>query len=285
MSAAKSMIRVLVPRSLRNWLRSPARSTAWMWNKVRYSLGQVQTIEIRPGWALRSHPAAYRFSYTAQIDDPEQRAEIDGFIATATAGMVLFDIGAHFGLFSLAALHYGGREAVAFAVDPSPAATEMMRTQARINGLQERMHIVEAAVGDQVGEQAMISVGVLSSGYFIPPTKNHPETELTRTAAITVDQLAKQAGVKPTHVKIDVEGFEAAVVRGAKQVLSDSPAPVVFIEIHNKMVREREGDPAEALGLLEELGYEFLTVDGAPIERRAILEPDVVRIMARRTAR
>ena len=82
---------------------------------------------MRPGWLITCHPAAYRCAYHLQINDPEQVLEFDNFIDNSFQGMVLFDVGAHFGLFSLAALHYGGPGSRAIAVDPSPIAVRFLK--------------------------------------------------------------------------------------------------------------------------------------------------------------
>ena len=71
---------------------------------------------------LRSRHSAFHRGYSWCTSDDELIEELDSFIAHCRRGMVLFDVGAHFGVFSLAALHYGGPDAIAVAVDPSPAA-------------------------------------------------------------------------------------------------------------------------------------------------------------------
>ena len=108
MSVLKHSVQILMPRRMRNWVRSPTRATRWVWNEALFGIGIRHRSEMRPGWFLVSHPSAYRFAYFAQQNDPDQVSEFDGFIDKCRPGMVLFDLGAHFGLFSLAALHYGG---------------------------------------------------------------------------------------------------------------------------------------------------------------------------------
>src|SRR2546425_283113 len=237
MDSTKELVRVFVPRSVRNWLRSPAKSFEWAWDGIKYAVGANEVLHMRPGWALVCHPAAYRSAYHLQDEDPEQVAEFDNFVRNSSPGMLLFDIGAHFGLFSLAALHYGGGNARAIAVDPSPTATHFTRLQAALNHVSDRLHVVQAAVGDKSGWQDMVSVGVLASGYYVAPSKDHSPGELTKTKAVTLDQLSKEFSVLPTHVKIDVEGYEAAVLRGGESILSRSSAPLLFIEVHNEIVR------------------------------------------------
>jgi FkbM family methyltransferase len=278
--ALKPLARALLPRGVRNWLRSPRKSLAWGWHAARFHLGARRRVEVRPGWPLVCHPLAYRLAYRAQCDDPDQAAEFDGFITACRPGMVLFDLGAHFGLFSLAALHYGGPSARAVAVDASPTAAEMVRTQARLNGVEDRLDVVRACVCDQVGSRPMVAAGVLADGYFTAPQSDHTARELTATPATTLDHLAAYSGLTPTHVKIDVEGFEGEVLRGGRSVLTGRTAPMLFLELHVQILRQRGLDAVAVLDQLEELNYRPLDVSGTPLNRAAALLRPVVRLVA-----
>ena len=282
MGIAKNLIRASIPRNVRNYLRSPATTAKWALGEIKYALGVNQIVEIRPGWSIKCHPLAYGFAYNAQHQDADQIAEFDAFISNCTPGMMLFDIGAHFGLFSLAALHFGGPEAKAIAVDPSPTASRITGIQARLNNVSDRLQVVRAAVGDQNGWQEMVAVGVLASGYFVAPAETHQSRELTQTQEVTLDHLAEEFDLRPTHIKIDVEGHEASVIRGGQQVLSRPASPTLFLELHNQMIRDRGGDPQETLSLLEISGYKTFAVDGGPITKDIILNHPLIRIIARR---
>jgi FkbM family methyltransferase len=283
MTSAKRLIRAVLPRKARNWLRSPRRSLEWAWDELRYGTRKVPLVQIRPDWRLSCHPAARRFGYQSLITDPAEKAELDGFISACRSGMVLLDIGAHFGLFSLAALHYGGPAAQAVAVDPSPMATRMLRIQAHLNSnlTAGRLRIVQACVTDHAGYEPMVAVGVLAGGYFSAPSRDHSATEVTHAPAITLDALVEKLRVRPTHVKIDVEGFEAAVLRGGHRLLSQRRPPILFIELHNTMIRDRKGDPEETLDLLRNYGYSPCAVAGTPLDRDSILSDPLIRITAR----
>lgn len=276
------MTRFLVPRGTRNWLRSPSVSARWVWDDVKFSLGIRNVIEMQPGWALTCHPAAYRCAYFAHKSDPEQKAEFEGFINNSSTGMVLLDIGAHFGLFSFAALHYGGPTAQAIAVDPSPIATRFLKLQAKLNSSTDRLHVIQASVSDHSGWQSMVAVGVLASGYYIASSEGYPASELSRTKAVTLDGIVDEFGVIPTHIKIDVEGNEAAVLRGGQKIFSKIPAPIVFLEVHNEMVRDAGGNPEQTIMLLRGYGYETFTSAEIPISAKAILAKPLIRIIARK---
>jgi FkbM family methyltransferase len=273
-AALKYAVRATVPRPLRNWLRSPSRSAEWIWHALRFSLGSVESFEIAPNLRLAFHPHAYKLFLESQVSDPEQRDEFQSFISYCGSGMLLFDIGAHYGVFSLVAAQLGG---AAVAVDPSPTAAKMIATQASLNHLL-RIRILQSAVSDSDCTLEMLDAGVLSAGYF-KLTKGRPSQELTSAHATTVDLLARQFGA-PTHIKIDVEGHEAAVLRGARTALQTS-SPILFLELHTEMVKSDGGDPCAALDELARLGYSTYALGGEPIARDAILNRQIIRIIAR----
>ncbi|MBI4503058.1 MAG: FkbM family methyltransferase [Gemmatimonadetes bacterium] len=275
----------ILPRSARNWVRSPRATAAWAWDELLHHAGRDRVEEIRPGWRVRCHPGAYRLGYRAHVHDPEQARELDAFVRSCEHDMVLFDLGAHFGLFSLAAAHYGGPGARAVAVEPSAFACRILRQQATMNGAGTQIAVVEAAIADRPGTRDMIPVGVIAAGYFSPATETYGTAERRTVPAVTVDGLAEERGIWPTHVKIDVEGTEVEALRGAGAALSRDRAPVLFVELHNAMLRERGRDPGKTLDLLDDAGYRLCGLDGAGVSRRAVLGRDLTRVVARRSAR
>ena len=270
----KDMIRFVVPRTARNWLRSPSKSAMWVWDGAKFSLGITQSLQMAPNLGLVCHPHAYKVYRASQIFDSEQSAEFRNFLPHCSTSMTLFDVGAHFGIFSLAAARFGGR---AVAIDPSHTATRMIEIQASLNGLSSAIEIVCAAVDDSAGSLDMVSSGVFSDGYF-QGARGRSSRELTRVRAVTIDQLSQRYGA-PTHIKIDVEGNEAAVLRGAKDVLSEH-RPILFIELHNEMMIAEGRDPEAPLAALARHGYSTYTVRGAMIEKSAILHHPLIRIVA-----
>jgi FkbM family methyltransferase len=275
-ATVKDLIRATVPRPVRNWLRSPSKSAEWLWDSARFYFGAKRVLPLMPDWSIICHPQAYKAAYQAQVSDSDQRAEFQHFLSCCSSEMFLFDIGAHFGVFSLAAAHFGGK---AVAVDPSPTATRMIATQAKLNGSANHIQILRAAVSDANGVMGLLSAGVFTYGYF-KVAKGRSKRELTETPAITLDEMVHQFGV-PTHIKIDVEGHEAAVLRGGQATLA-MHSPILFLELHNEMIRSEGGDPNSALDELARLGYEPFDLDDKIIGRNAVLSKPIIRVVARR---
>jgi FkbM family methyltransferase len=233
-------------------------------------------IELPGGLKLSCHPYAAKVYRQLQVEDMEQRQEILNFLSYCNHGMFLFDIGAHFGVFSLAAALSGGS---AVAVDPSPTAVHMTAHQASLNRCSEKIRIVRAAVSDANGQIYMLSSGAFAAGYF-RVMRGRMRSELTPTPAVTIDELTRQFGA-PTHVKIDVEGHEAQVLRGARTTL-DSCSPLLFLELHNEMVTADGGSAEAALDELDKLAYATFSLEGNRIPRPEILAKPIIRVLGRR---
>jgi hypothetical protein len=129
------------------------------------------------------------------------------------------------------------------------------------------------------GTLELLNSGVFSAGYF-SVTPGRPSSELTKTPAMTVDDMTRRFGA-PTHIKIDVEGHEAAVLRGARATLSQF-SPLLFLELHNRMVISAGGDPRASLNELAQLRYDTFTPGGDTIGMNAILARPLVRLVAKR---
>ena len=282
-SIVTSTLRVILPRSARNWLRDPRKTLQWGIDAGRFALGQVESLEMRPGWVLRAHPLAARCAYEPLRQDPEQRAELDSFLAACVPGMRLLDVGAHFGVFSFAALYYGGPTASAVAVDPSGTAAHMLGLHAGLNGCSDRLLVVQACAGEVDGWHGMLDTGVIGAGYFVEADADRRAEDLSNVRAVSIDALCAELTFTPTHLKIDVEGEELAALRGASGLLTGPHPPAVFLELHNDILRDRGRDPEDVLDWLSARGFSCEDVLTGPVRPITFLRP-VSRLVARPTA-
>jgi FkbM family methyltransferase len=157
----------------------------------------------------------------------------------------------------------------------------MLTRQARLNGVADRLVAVRAAAAERDGQIALVAAGVIAAGYYVPPDLHHRPSEQTRVPAVSVDGLCDRVQLHPTHLKIDVEGAEAAVLRGATRTLTSAAPPLEFLELHGDLIRSRGADPAEPLELLAETGYELVGWDGAPRSIAETARAPLTRLLAR----
>jgi hypothetical protein len=82
----------------------------------------------------------------------------------------------------------------------------------------------------------------------------------------------------PTHLKIDIEGFEVEAIEGGLRALKVH-RPLLFLELHTKILRRRGHHPERLLATLQECGYRRFELGGAPASFGDIVADDVARIV------
>jgi FkbM family methyltransferase len=177
-------------------------------------------------------------------------------------GMVLYDIGAHVGSIALGvarALGPSGR-VVAFEADPNNA--ENLTENRDRNGLQGSLHIVASAAWSHSSDAICFRRGGEKRSHGgVETSGQHPALgsgELIKVPAITLDDFIENGGPIPRLVKIDVEGGEYDVLRGAEYLFSHH-RPLLVAEVHHK-------DAEDQIRVwLDNLGYSSRWI--APPER------------------
>lgn len=73
--------------------------------------------------------------------------------------------------------------------------------------------------------------------------------------SITLDEYAKSNPI-PEVIKIDVEGYEGKILRGAQETLSHPNMETIFVEVHPSMLKQYGDDKHKIFANLEKLGYD-----------------------------
>ena len=159
----------------------------------------------------------------------DKEPETIDWIAGIPEGGVLFDVGANIGLYTL----WAGltRNAEVFAFEPESSNYGTLNTNLRLNGLSDRCRAFCLGISDSLGLDvlriAQVSAG--SSGHQVGLGSGGVAQGIVTT---TLDHLVYEAGLPcPSHVKIDVDGIEPAIVRGADRLLSDPRLKSLLVEL------------------------------------------------------
>ncbi len=275
-SIVKSAARFLLPRSARNWLRTPARSVRWLMQRrmIDYSFS--------PEWTLRCPRIASELAYEMVRKDPPQAAEFREFLRVVKSfpAPLMLDVGCHFGVFAFAALHHGGAGARVVAVDAARTAIDMMTRIAAANDWASRLTLKHVAVGRSEGELEMVDGGPQFAGFFMFPT-DQPAGDRIRVRQTTIDRIVAGMDRVPDIIKLDVESFEFEALEGAVETLSRH-SPILCLELHNRWMRERGVSPSVLLSRLSNLGYRRLELEGRPVDAAEVELIDLVRVVIRK---
>jgi FkbM family methyltransferase len=148
-------------------------------------------------------------------------------------GMVVLDIGAHHGLYTLLAARKVGRTGKVVAFEPSPKERERLMAHLRLNRVQNRVTVVPTALGKETAESILYMVIGKETGCnsLRPPAVKEP-TEEVRVPVTSLDTfLAQQKVGRIDFIKMDIEGAELGVLEGAQDVLAKRPRPVILAEL------------------------------------------------------
>jgi len=137
---------------------------------------------------------------------------------------VFVDIGANIGAFTIMAAGVASARVVAF--EASPDTYEMISRNIRLNGFQERVKVIHAAVGRNEGT-AQFSVGL--------GTENCVDMKkVGNSVTVKMTTLDKElAETHPNLLKVDVEGFETEVFAGAAKTLRQNSLQAIIVERNN----------------------------------------------------
>lgn len=177
---------------------------------------------------------------------------------------VVIDVGAHVGYFAtLAALQVGPRGRV-LAIEPDAANRAALQRNLERNGCAEQVTIIDAVVSDRVGEQTFFTNldndgghALWDPGLMREVNRRSAETPQPRTVSTTtIDALAEAHELAQVRfIKIDTEGAEHHVLKGAKQTLKERLVRFVLAELHGYGLERLGTSPTALRGYMVAQGY------------------------------
>lgn len=183
-------------------------------------------------WALRKRCLVQRALYYLGAYEIHETRWLK---RTLRADWCVLDVGANFGYYSLLIASATRDRATIHSFEPNPASLESLQENIRLNGFQN-IHVHNLALSDQSGTLDLLvptggneGLGHLRGQETVPPQR--PE-EVIPVQTQTLDEFVKSHGVdRLDFIKMDVEGAEAMVLKGAGDSLRRF-RPLMMIEIN-----------------------------------------------------
>ena len=156
---------------------------------------------------------------------------------TPKQGDIVVDIGAHMGRYTIISSKRVGTNGKVVAIEAHPGNFEMLNRNIKLNQLTNVIPLNYAVYSKET--KIKLYLPEEDSGYTIYNTimSNRAGTEdkFVEVNANTLDYLLQLKGITDVNwVKIDVEGAEFEVLKGAHNVLSNSKDISLLIEVHGK---------------------------------------------------
>jgi FkbM family methyltransferase len=150
------------------------------------------------------------------------------------------------------------KEGAVIAFEPGKVNLKFLEMHISANHL-ANVDVIKSLVGDENKEKTSFfeSEEVSGMNSIAEIRTNHQSTAVDM---VTLDTIVDVRGLSPEIIKIDVEGAELKVLRGAKRVLTKH-RPVLFLSVHPRQLRSLGDSPEALLDLIVSLGYTVLQAD------------------------
>ena len=194
-----------------------------------------------------------------------------GFVQrTLAPGDSAIDVGGHVGFFTMQMAAMVGPAGRVYAFEPFDANADLLERSIGENGFQERVLFQRAAVGAATGTARLtFPVETLNSGgaYLLQdggaPLAGNQQKDVP---VVALDGLELRRPVR--FIKMDVEGAEPQVLRGAARILAEDK-PVMLSELHPTQLARASGMTADAfLAQIAALGYRAHRIEHGAIGER-----------------
>lgn len=203
----------------------------------------------------REFPDAWLAAIGFHGYDPQVHALYEALVRGPRPPRVVFDVGASYGLHALRFLVHGAR---VIAFEPNPECHPRFRAWCAANSVP--CELVPVAVGDRTDSVVLtFPEGRTYLGSIVPDVcaEWRGRVRVLTVPQVALDDVVTAHGVVPDLVKIDTEGAELAVLRGAVDLLRTAQPLLVFEAWRNADVRRA------LWSILDKHGYAIAAIDGA----------------------
>jgi FkbM family methyltransferase len=168
---------------------------------------------------------------------------------TARSGTVFVDVGANIGTTVIPALTEHGFER-GLAIEPDPENARLLRANAALNALSERLDVVEAAAASEPGqalfeEGKATRLGRRAGAGRMSTAKPSKGASVVSVDVVTIDEALALRSIEPGDVGLlwlDVQGHEGHALAGASRLV-EAGRPVVFAVRPKKLAKSGGLEP------------------------------------------
>jgi FkbM family methyltransferase len=180
--------------------------------------------------------------------------------------MTVVDVGANHGMMSLEAAHLVGPTGLIHAFEPAPLTRALLLRNLAANSL-TTVRVFSDALGAAPGtallrvHHEMSGLNTLAVHDVTWNRRVLPADEIVEVPVTTLDTHAERHGLDQINfLKIDVEGFELSVLRGARGLLRAQRVDRIMLEIGDLTFTNAGVAPVEILAELESLNYRLFRI-------------------------
>lgn len=158
-----------------------------------------------------------------------EHEEFDFLLPRVGPDSVVWDVGANVGLHAVLLSKRANLGRV-IAFEPVPSTVARLHENLQLNDA-HNVSVEEVALSDHSGTGTMRLFRSAPGCNHLIAEGDHVSGPSRSVRVETADQFWRSSGALPDVIKVDVEGFEPAFVRGARQVLTER-RPLILMEVN-----------------------------------------------------
>jgi|GEM_PF-527812 len=216
---------------------------------------------------FRVHPSVAIGTYDFETWGGGHNGGFGDWLRECTGKRCVIDVGAHIGMYALPASKVLHPDGVLYAFEPAQIIRDMLTSHIEYNDI-TNMCVEGVLIGE--GEKRQVpffedSVGVSGvssiSGNAVSHKKERFSLRETKKEQTSLDDFCLEHDIRPEVIKMDVEGAEYGVLKGAREVLRTAK-PTVFLSVHPRHLRELGVTLLDLYTLINDAGYGVFTTNG-----------------------
>jgi FkbM family methyltransferase len=234
-----------------------SRSFYSRWRRIFPTLSVPVRLPFGAWWIARNDYIGSTIAYDGF--DVSERLLIQKLLRP---GMTVLDIGAHNGFYTLLFSKLVGGHGAVIAFEPSPREHRALRLNLRINRA-KNVTVHALALGEEQGP-AILHLGdnlMTGCNSLRKSTSVHGDS-LIHVEVTTLDQSVSEYNIgQVDFIKVDVEGAELGVLKGAKRLLERQPRPVILAEVEDRRTEPWGYRASEIVRTLREINYDWFSIE------------------------
>jgi FkbM family methyltransferase len=206
-------------------------------------------------WSVHGEPLRIDPRVRRLVNRAGEPELFDYLKANVGPGDIVFDIGSFLGAYAIVMARWTAPSGRVIAFEPTPDVAKTLARHLRINGVAERVSLQTVALGERAGA---VSLHKHSDPYRNAVGVTDPAGVADGAVSVpmkTLDEVCDELGVSPTFIRMDVQGLEYAILRGARRTIARQKGRLrIVLEVHPQLWPMHGVDATGFDTLLAELG-------------------------------
>jgi|SaaInlStandDraft_2_1057019.scaffolds.fasta_scaffold50577_1 FkbM family methyltransferase len=226
---------------------------------IKFLKSQKKPVDIGNGLKMYFDYTNPRLSHIVYDDDIEEGKSKQAFLDLIDDGDIVIDVGANIGEYSLIAAQKVKEHGKVISIEPLKETAQTLTKHFQLNNF-TNYEVITKVIGNETKkvnlykQMAGGTMGFVDSTLIGRKFEKVDEVEMT-----TIDEILSTRNIENVKImKIDIEGYEFELLKGAKNSLQNKKIENMMIEVHINYLKEK--------GISEKQFYDYLTKQGYVVD-------------------